>query len=156
MLDVPVESAYIWLGLALVGATMLGLAVRVPATPPPDAGPVARTVDSVASSPFEASGRQPLDAGEIRLGVDRVGLRNGAGTDHAAFAYGSVVPVFGDERLETVLRGRPPERVFDGEDAFAAALERASTHDAPWRPAPETLLVRRVNWGEVNATLVGA
>lgn len=156
MLDVPVESAHIWLGLALVSATMVGLAVRVPTAPPPDAEPVARTVDSVATSPFEAMGRQPLDAAQIRLGSDRVGVRSSGGTDHASFAFDSVVPVFEDGPVRTVLAGRPPASAFDDPDAFAAALDRLRTRDARWLPAPEVLIVRRVNWGDVNATLVGA
>lgn len=156
MLDVPVESTYIWLGLALVGVALFGLAVRVPTTPPPDAGPVARTVDSVASSPYEASGRHPLDTDQIRLGSERVAVRNSAGTDHAAFAYDDVVPVFGDEALAAVLRGRPPTTQFAGRSEFAAALDARRTHEPSWQPAPEVLIVRRVEWGDVNATLVGA
>lgn len=156
MLDAPVESTYIWIGLAVVSAVTLGLALRVPTTPPPDAVTAARTVDSVASSPYEASGRHPLDAAEIRLGRDRIGLRSDGGAAHAAFAFDSVVPALDGGRLGAVLRGRPPETVFDSVATFAAALETARTRDPQWQPAPETLLVRRVVWGEVNATLVGA
>ncbi|MFB6151218.1 MAG: hypothetical protein ABEJ40_05375 [Haloarculaceae archaeon] len=156
MFDVPVESTYVWLGLAAVGAVALGFALRVPNAPPPDAAATARTVDSVASSPYEATGRHPLDAVRIRLGSDRVGLRNAGGESHATFAYDAIVPVPGLDDLGAVLRGRPPARVFADEAAFAAAVERARTREPAWRPAPETLLVRRVTWGEVNATLVGA
>lgn len=156
MLDVPVESTYIWLGLALVSAAMLGLAVRVPTAPPPDAGPVADTVDSVASSPYEAQGRHPIDAERIRLGSERIGLRNSAGTDHAAFAYDDIVPVFGSDALGAVVRGRPPATQFDNRSAFESALEGERTHEPAWQPAPEVLVVRRVEWGDVNATLVGA
>lgn len=156
MLDVPVESTYVWFGLAVVSAVLLGTVVRVPTAPPPDAAATARTVDSVASSPYEAQARQPLDAAAIRLGEERVGLRTDGGEAHAAFAYDSVVPTFGSERLAAVLRGRPPSAVFETREAFAVALERAGTVDPAWQPAPEVLLVRRVTWREVNATLVGA
>ncbi|MEF8852085.1 MAG: hypothetical protein V5A44_08775 [Haloarculaceae archaeon] len=156
MLDVPVESTYIWFGLVVVSATLVTLVLRVPTAPPPDAAATARTIDSVAASPYEARGRQPLDAAAIRLGSERVGLRTGGGAAHAAFAYGTVVPAFGDERLSAVLRGRPPSAVFDTRDAFAAALNRSATTDPAWQPAPDVLLVRRVIWGDVNATLVGA
>ncbi|PSP65854.1 hypothetical protein BRC70_09425 [Halobacteriales archaeon QH_6_68_27] len=156
MLDVPVESTYVWFGLAVVSAVLLGTVLRVPTAPPPDAAATARTVDSVASSPYEARARQPLDAAAIRLGEKRVGLRTDGGEAHAAFAYGAVVPTFGSEQLSAVLRGRPPDAVFETSDAFAAALERARTVDPAWQPAPDVLLVRRVTWGEVNATLVGA
>lgn len=156
MLDVPVESTYLWIGLAVVGAAVLGLAVRVPTAAPPDATAAARTVDSVASSPYEARGEHRLDAAEIRLGSDRIGLRTDGGEAHQSFAYESVVPVFGRESLAAVLEGRHPSDAFLTKAAFEAALDRAETTDPTWQPAPETLVVRRVNWGESNATLVGA
>jgi hypothetical protein len=156
MFEVPVESTYVWLGLTLLGAALFGLALRVPAAPPPDATDVARTVDSVASSPHEASARHPLDAAEVRLGSERIGLRSDGGAAHAAYAYDRVVPASGSDDLRAVLRGRPPERVFDDRAAFARALNETETRDAAWAPAPDRLLVRRVVWGETNATLVGA
>jgi hypothetical protein len=156
MLDAPVESTYIWIGLAVVSAVTLGLALRVPTGPPPDAADAVRTVDSVASSPYEASGRHPLDAAEIRVGSERIGLRTDSGAAHAAFAFDSVVPTLESDRLAAVLRGRPPRAVFNSTGTFATALENAEGYDSRWRPAPETLLVRRVTWGEVDATLVGA
>ena len=156
MLDVPVESTYVWIGLALVGASMLGLAVRVPTAPPPDAAAAARTVDSVASSPYEARGQQPVDAEAIRLGSERVGLRGDGGSAHAAFAYDTVVPTFSRDALTSVLHGRPPSAVFDDPAAFESAVAEARTYDSQWQPAPEQLLVRRVTWGGVDVTLVGA
>lgn len=156
MFDVPVESTYVWVALALVSASMLGLAVRVPTAPPPDATEVARTVDSVASSPHEATARHPLDAEQVRIGSERIGVRTDGGAGHAAFAYDTVVPVGGSATLREVLRGRPPGRVFDTPTAFRGALKRAGTRTPSWQPAPDRLLVRRVNWGGVSATLVGA
>lgn len=156
MFDVPVESTYVWLGLAVVSVAVLGLALRVPVEPPPDATAVARTVDSVSSSPYEATARQPLDADQLRLGSERVALGSSGGNAHAAFAYDSVVPATGGGRLAAVLRGRPPGRLFDSPGAFAAALRGARTRRPDWQPAPSTLIARRVTWGEVNATLVGA
>ena len=155
MLDAPVESTYLWFGLALASASLLGLAVNVPTAPPPDATMAARSVDRVAASPYEAVGRHPLDASRIRLGAERIGLAGPGGAAHAAFAYDSVVPVPEDGRLTAVLRGTPPDRAFDDRSAFAAALKRARTTEPRWRPAPERLLVRRVAWEEVNGTLVG-
>ena len=156
MFDVPVESTYVWLGLVLVSATVLGLALRVPTAAPPDPTPVARTVDSVASSPYEATARHPIDARAVRIGPERLGLRGPGGAAHAGFAYDSVVPASGRVRLVAVLRGRPPAGVFESSAAFAAAVERARTADATWAKAPDRLLVRRVTWRGVNATLVGA
>lgn len=155
MFDVPVESTYVWFGLLLVGAALLGLALRVPTAPPPDATAIARTVDSVASSPHEATARQPIEAREVRLGSERVGLRNSAGAAHATFAYESIVPVTGNDLLRMVLQGRPPDDVFVDPDAFAAAVDWAETTEPEWQRASDRLLVRRITWGDVNATLVG-
>jgi len=156
MLDVPVESTYIWLGLAVTSAILVGLVLRVPTTPPPDATQTARVVDSVASSPYEAQGRQPLDAAAIRLGSERIGLRTDGGAAHASFAYDTVVPALGGGNLSAILRGRPPSAVFENREAFATALNDSETTDPGWQPAPDVLLVRRVVWGGVDATLVGA
>lgn len=156
MFDTPLDVLYVWLGLAIVGTAALGLAVRLPGGPPPDATPLARSVDSVAASPHEATASQPIDADEIRLGSEYVGLRADGGSAHAAFAYDGVRPVATDHDLTAVLRGEPPERVFDDRAAFADALERADTREPDWRQAPSRLLVRRVVWGDADATLVGA
>lgn len=158
MYDTAVESTYVWVGLALVGAGIFGFALRVPTAPPPDAEPVAHTIDSVAASPHEATARHPVDARRIRIGAHRVGLRGPGGNAHASLAYGPVVSATGGDgdRLRRVLRGVPPERVFRSESTFARALDRSRATDPSWRSAPETLLVRRVTWGDANATLVGA
>ncbi|WP_123539071.1 DUF7283 family protein [Halosimplex salinum] len=158
MFDTAVESTYVWLALVVVSAGIMGLALRVPTAPPPDATPVARTVDSVASSPHEATARHPVDARQIRLGSTRLGLRGPGGDAHATFTYGPVVPAKGGDgdRLEAVLDGVPPERVFRNSAAFERAVNRSQTREPSWEPAPETLVVRRVTWGGVDATLVGA
>lgn len=159
MFDTAVESTYVWLGLTVVSVGIVGLAAEVPSAPPPDVTPLARTVDSVASSPHEATARHPVEARQIRLGSQRVGLRGPGGDAHASFAYGPVIPVIdtgGDrDRLRTVLRGVPPSRVFPTPDRFGRVLDRSQTRDSAWQPAPETLTVRRVSWGDANATLVG-
>lgn len=164
MFDTAVESTYIWVGLTVVSAGLFGLALDLPTRPPPDAAPVARTIDSVASSPHEATANHPIDAEQIRLGAHRIGVRGSGGAAHATVAYGPVVPALGGDRvsgdggtdrLRSVLRGVPPERAFATPDSFQRALNRSRTTDPSWQPAPETLTVRRVSWEGVNATLVG-
>jgi hypothetical protein len=156
MFDVPVESTYVWFGLALVGVATLGLALEVPAAPPPEAAELARTVDRVAASPYEATASHPLAASRLRLGPERVGLDGPGGPAHAAFAYDSVVPATASDDLTAVLRGEPPSRVFETRGAFRRAIEAARAADPRWQPAPDRVLVRRVSWGDVNGTLVGA
>lgn len=156
MFDAPVESAYVWLGLAIVSAALVALAVEIPTVPPPDAATAARTVDRVAASPYGSMAHHPLDATRVRIGAERIGLASPGGEAHAAFAYDSVVPATGDGRLDAVLHGTPPERVFESRRAFRTAIERARTVDPEWQPAPARLLVRRVVWEDVHGTLVGA
>lgn len=156
MFGLPVESWYLWIGLAAVSAAMVGVAVELPRTTPPDATAVAATVDGVAASPYAAVGEHPLRVDVIRLSARRVALRRGGTTARAEFAFGPVVPVRpGDEQLQRVLRGSPPAQRFDSRAAFEVAIERARERDPEWRPAPDRLTVRRVSWGGVDATLVG-
>jgi len=156
MPGVLVESTPVWIGLTTLGLVMLGLALRVPTGRPRDATDVARTVDSVTSSPYEASAEHPLDADEIRLGRRQVELRTDGETVRASFARGGVVSVFGYDALEGVLRGRPPGELFADESAFAAALADAQTRDPRWRQSPDRILVRRTSWRTVDTTLVGS
>ena len=156
MFGLPVESWYLWVGLAAVSAAMVGVAVELPRTTPPDAAAVAATVDGVAASPYAAVGEHPLRVDAIRLSARRVALRRDGTTARAEFAFGPVVPVRpGDDGLSRVLRGSPPTDRFDSRAAFEVAMERARERDPEWRSAPDRLTVRRVSWGGVDATLVG-
>ena len=156
MFGLPVESWYLWIGLAAASAALVGVAVELPTTAPPDASAVAATVDGVAASPYDAVGEHPLRADAVRLSARRVALERDGATARAAFSFGPVVPVPpGDGPLRRVLRGDPPSGRFDSPDAFRAAAEAARERDPSWRPAPDRLTVRRVSWRGVDATLVG-
>jgi hypothetical protein len=156
MFGPPVESWYLWVGLAVVGAALVGVAVQLPRTSPPDATAVAATVDGVAASPYDAVGEHPLRADAVRLSARRVALRRDGTTARAEFAFGPVVPVPpGEGPLRRVLRGSSPVERFDSGAAFETAIERSRERDPSWRPAPDRLTVRRVSWRGVDATLVG-
>ena len=75
MLGLPVESWYLWVGLATVSAALVGIAVELPTTTPPDAAAVAATVDGVAASPYAAVAEHPLRADAVRLSAARIALR---------------------------------------------------------------------------------
>jgi len=156
MFGPPVESWYVWVGLGAVSAALIGVAVELPRTASPDAAAVATTVDGVAASPYDAVGEHPLRADAVRLSAKRVALRRGGTTARAEFEFGPVVPVPpGDGPLRRVLRGGSPAGGFDSPADFEATTERARERDPSWRPAPEQLIVRRVSWRGVDATLVG-
>lgn len=155
MFDVPVDALYVWLGVATASLVAFGVAVALPAASPPDAAGAARAADAVAVGPPGAEGSHALAAERIELGPHRVGLAGPGGRAHATFSYGPVTPASGDGRLERVLGGERPHAVFDSRSAFATAVRPPAEPDPEWEPAPDRLRIRRVSWGEVNATLVG-
>ncbi len=155
MFDVPVDALYVWLGVATVGVAVLGVAMALPTAAPPDATAAASAVDAVAVGPPGSQGSHDLRADRIRLGPSRIGLAGTGGRSHATFAYGPITPASGDGRLERVLAGDRPTTQFASQRGFEAAVGAARRSEVAWRPAPDVLTVRRVSWGEANATLVG-
>lgn len=158
MFDAPIDGWYAWLGVATASAALLGAAVGLPTTPPPDAAGVADTVDRTAASEYDARAEHPLDAAEVRLHPERIGLRTDAGTVHAPFVYGPVTPVAGHDELEAVLAGARPGGQFGSPDEFrrAANRARARARDRGWRRVDGPLVVRHVVWEGADVTLVGA
>lgn len=154
MLDVPVDTWYVWLGCGLVSVAVAGLGLSLPTAAPPSATPVADAVDSVASSPHEARTTVELSTDEIRLRPGTVALRSEGGTTHASFAFGPVTPA-STGRLGRILDGERPADVFESREAFRRAIRDRQNRTATWQPAPDQLTVARVEWGDVNATLVG-
>lgn len=155
MFDAPVDAWYLWLGVAATSVVVLGVAVALPTATSPDAVAAADAVDAVAASPHEARVQRPLRADEMKLGPYRLALRGAGGTAHASFAYGPVTPVRRGTRLEAVLDGRPPERVFETPEAFRRAIVAARSRTPEWHPTGGTVTARRVSWEGVDATLVG-
>jgi hypothetical protein len=169
MFDVTLDATYYWLGLAVVSLAMLGLATDLPTRPPPDAPAAANTVDALAASEYDGTARHPLDADSIRLTPWSLGLRSPGGTSHATFAFGPITPAPPESALAAIARGVPPRERFANASTFATAVERArerasdrardrgetsDEHSSAWRPAPDALVVRTVNWGDVRVTLV--
>ncbi|MEF8906340.1 MAG: hypothetical protein V5A13_00635 [Haloarculaceae archaeon] len=153
MLDTTADSWYTWVGLVATSLAVGGVVAGLPTSVPPDARGVAATVDEVAASPYGEREDVSVQADAIRLGAHGLALRSDGGTAHASFAL-AVTPA--DEgRLVAVLRGVPPGEVYRTEDAFATAIREARDEAREWRPAPDRLTVRRVTWGDVDATLVG-
>jgi len=154
MFDTPVDAWYAWLGLAAVSVATLGVVLALPAAGPPSAASLAATVDQVATSEFRATGSVPVTAAAVSVGSTRIAVRGPGGASAAAYLARSVVPVDAG-RLAGVLGGTPPREVFATPAAFREALEAHRVSHPPWEPAPDRLRVRRVVWGEVDATLVG-
>ena len=155
MFGAPLDAWYVWIGLAIVSSTVLGVVTAIPAAAPPDASGAARTVDGVAASEHAAVGKHPLsNADAVRIGSDSVSLRGPGGTEHAAFGYGPVVAVLDDPALRSTLEGDPPERAFRTPAGFERALRRARAAEPRWQGA-DRLVVRRVRWEGVDVVLAG-
>jgi len=153
MLSPPLDAWPLWVGLTLASATLLGVATELPRTAPPDAEPVARTVDGVAASDHAAVAEHPLGSDTIRVRPGRIALGRGDRVDRASLRYGPVVPAF-DGPLDRVLHGTPPEWVFASPAAFRRAVG-AARERTDWRAAPGRLTARHVTWGGTDVTLVG-
>ena len=166
MFETHFDATYAWLGLAVVSVATAGVAAAFPASPPPDADGVARTVDSVADGEYPATAEHGVAADRIRLTDGSVSLGDERGTARAALDAPRITPVIRpgagtapsaptDPRLRRVLDGVPPQAAFDDPASFAAAAERARAAESRWIPAPDRITVRRVHYGDVRVTLVG-
>lgn len=154
MFEVPIDAWYVWLGLATASLAVFGVVGALPATAPPDAGPVADGVDEVAASPYEGTTEVAVRAEELRLRSTGLSLRTGEATSHATFAYGPVTPAREGD-LAAVLAGSEPAERYRSPADFARAARQARKASASWQTAPESLTVRRVTWRGVSVTLVG-
>lgn len=154
MLDPPADAWYVWLGLAAVSASVAGMVISLPTAAPPQATPVADGIDSVAASPHEARTTVDVSADQLRVRQESVALRSDGGTAHAQVTFGPITPV-SDGKLRRVLGGAHPGTVFDTETDFQSAIQRAQNRTGGWQEAPDQLVVVRVTWRDVDATLVG-
>jgi hypothetical protein len=155
MFEPPVETVFLWAGIAAVGVVVFATITQLPTTAPPDATAAAATVDEVATSPPGSLQQRPLGAQFWSPGSRQLGLRNDGGTTHATFLQ-PVTPALRGP-LQAVLDGTPPAAVFSSPSAFGRAATRARQRAAngSWRPAPNRLTVRRTVWRDIDVTLVG-
>lgn len=154
MFETPLDGVLAWVGLALVSLAVAGIAVSLPTTVPPDAAAVARQVDEVATSDHRVAASVPLRADAVSVQGSQLSLRDDGVTAHARLVAGDVVPADSDA-LGALLDGREPGAIFEDRAAFERALAAARERSGNWRPAPDRLQIRRVRWGDVDATVVG-
>jgi hypothetical protein len=153
VLDTTADTWYTWLGLVATSLAVGGVVAGLPTAVPPDAAAVAAVIDGIAASPYSEREHVTVPADAMRLDTHRLALRSDGGTAHASFTR-AVTPAE-SSRLTAVLRGTAPHKAYRTKEAFVDALREARAADRTWQPAPDRLTVRRVTWGEVDATLVG-
>jgi hypothetical protein len=155
MFDVPIDGWYAWVGIAGMSLVTLGIAAGMPAGPTPDAVGVADTIDRVAAEEYPTTAEHGLAADRIRLAPNRISLRGPGGSTTAIIEFAPVTPASGDDRLSRILRGEPPDRVFESPEAFSEAARESRQREPRWRSAPTRLRIRAVHWEEERVTLVG-
>lgn len=171
-LEAPVDAWYVWIAVAVVAAGLFGVVTSLPSAPPPDANGAANSIDEVASNPYPANAKYHHDASEVRLGLQEVSLRTGAGTKRATVRYGPMTPLEAIDgvayrgAVNRILDGESPTRVvetIDGvenERQLRNAADNARTsiesRGANWRPADGSLRVRKVFLNRESVVFVDA
>lgn len=120
--EAPVDAWYVYLGVSVVSVAVAGVALGLPSGPPPDANQAANTIDTVAASSTDASGRWNHDAETVVVEGPTLELSNDHGTSRSSLEYGVVVPVADSDRLEALTRGA------DFEDEYDAAFDDGDAH----------------------------
>jgi hypothetical protein len=149
-LEAPMDAWYVWVGVALVSIGLAAFAVSLPSQPPPDAEGAAGAIDRVGASEYEAATTLDHDAEEVRVGPERIGMRNDGGTARATVSFGPVLPVQAldlnsSERraLDGFLAGEQPLQA-GLEATLADAVGQLETETGEWRPATGPLRARSV------------
>lgn len=154
MFDAPMDGLLAWVGLAVCSLAVAGIALSLPATSPPAATTVAAQVDEVATSEHRVASTVSLRADAWRIRGSQLSLRRDGSTAHARLVTDGVVAAETDD-LDALLSGQDPARVYADRAAFERAIDRTRSDTGDWRPVPDRLQIRRVTWGDVDATLVG-
>jgi len=160
--EAPVDAWSVWLAVALVSIAVAGVVLSFPTGPPPDANQAANAIERTTGSVHDASASYDHDADEVKLERTTISLRNEHGTTHSSLAYGTFVPVLGDDRLERIAHGASLEaeygyaRQSDRRDVGGEFLDDvigAAENRGEWQPANGELAVRsvRVETGSVLA-----
>lgn len=154
--DLPADALPVWVGLAVASVALLGVTLALP-TGAPDAAVAARTVDDVAASSYDADATATFPArSRLELRTHGLDCCRGGTCAHATFAFGPVTPVADGSALSAVLRGTPPQRVFDSSAAFRRTAADARARGSVVVPGATRLHARHVTWWGVDVTLVGA
>jgi len=153
MLDPNVDAVAVWMGLALASLAVAGVVTQLPRPAPPEADPLARTVDTAAATDHVATTTHPVAADAVRIGPSRVAVRGPGGTDHATLAYGPVTPARPGTPLCRVARGARPHDAFDSWGALLDAAKAARQREPEFHET-DRVVARTVSLGVEDVTLV--
>lgn len=131
----PADAWYVYVAVVIVTGAFAGIALGIASLPPPDAQAAANTIEAATGSKYATSASYEHNAEIVRIEYETITLENQHGTSHASFAYGTVVPVDGHERLENVTYGQSFEDAYEAElddphtDATAAFFQEIEAAD---------------------------
>jgi len=146
--EAPMDAWFVYIGLAIVSTSMLGVAVGFTPMPPPDANAAANAVDSAAGTSVSGVAVYDHDAEFVWMDRQQIALQNDGGSSKATVAYGEITPAYEDERLLEVLYGAPIEDEFDSSSEFLGTVEAAKQASAAnredWRSTTGELRAKKV------------
>ena len=154
--EVPADAWYVWIGVSIVSIGLAGVVVALPAEPPPDAERAAGALDRVAAAGYDATVTLEHDADAVRIGPERIAMRNNGGVSRARLSFGPVVPV---DALEMTAAERTViDGVIAGERPLPAGFERrlagVDNETGRWSPARGALRARAVEVAGRRVVLV--
>ena len=156
--EAPMDAWVVYIGVALVSMTLLGVALGFSPIPPPDANAAANTIDMAGGSSITGEAEYEQDAEWFWMDQQQIALKNEGGQTKATIAFGEMTAVHYDERLSDVLYGSPVSEEFSSEYEFLAAVvaaQAASEADrGDWQPANGEIRARKVIVGDTDVILV--
>lgn len=146
--EAPMDAWFVYIGLAIVSTSMLGVAIGFTPMPPPDASAAVNTIDSAAGTSVSGVAVYDHDAEFVWMDRQQIALQNSGGSSKATVAFGEITPAYEDERLLEVLYGTPIEDEFESSSEFLGTVEAAKqaseANSEDWRPASGELRAKKV------------
>lgn len=162
----PLDSWYVWLGLALTSTLVAGVALSIPTQPPPDADRAAIAIEDIGTAEYTATATVETDAKALKISPNTIAMRNEAGIDRATIAVGTLIPLSAVEndsrrnQLSLILRGASPAAVL-GSNASEKLRrwnreiqQRLETDGAHWQTSDGPIRARQISPGSGKIILL--
>ncbi|WP_049925318.1 DUF7283 family protein [Halopiger goleimassiliensis] len=113
--EAPVDAWYVYVAVVIITVALAGIVLGLPSAPPPDAQQAANAIEGATATEYSSGSTYEHDAETVTIDRRTITMENEHGTAHASFAFGTVVPVNGYDRLENLTYGTPFEAEFADE-----------------------------------------
>lgn len=164
--EAPADGWYVWLGIALTSTLVAGVALTLPAEPPPDANSTANAVEHVATARYGATATCEHNAEAVKIGSRTITMRNEAGTARATITVGKMTPLTAvtnetrRSKLRRIADGMDPESVLGANASETLSLwvadiqQTLQTQQRGWHTSNEPIRVRKVTTADGDIILV--